>query len=93
MSRVHVHSYKRVVLKSRKVKGEDYIVYVCDLPRCNHQIAKEFVVGKHCICHRCGNIFRVTRDRLRGVTFLFCRLCVRTKVEPLEIPPVPDIMP
>lgn len=90
-SGVHIHRYTKVVLSSRKDKGA-YIVYKCNYPKCRHYIPKELLVGKEAICNRCGNKFIVTRDRLHGATNIFCRDCVKRKVQE-EIPDIPMMMP
>lgn len=81
-----VHRFKRIVLKS------GYVLYMCDLPHCHTQYPTAMIVGKQAICHRCDREFTVTKDRLRGATRIFCRLCIRRKTE-IELPPIPEIMP
>ena len=86
-----VHRFKKVVVK--RPGKDDYIIYMCDLPRCRTQYAKEFIVGKTAICHRCLREFLITKARLRGATFLSCALCVKSRTREIELPPIPEILP
>lgn len=51
----HVHKYRRKVIGKR-----GYTVYKCAFKDCRHFIDAKLVVGRSCVCWKCGTIFTLT---------------------------------
>lgn len=50
----HTHKYIGTTLGS---KG--YRIYKCKVPGCTHFIAEKLIIGRFCVCWRCGKDFTV----------------------------------
>lgn len=66
----HTHKYQRTKLGS---KG--YIVYKCMLPSCPHFINESLLLGRECICWRCGDEFIITKHYKKP----HCNSCTRPR--------------
>ena len=49
-----VHKYIRVNVT------KTWVIYKCCLPNCPHFVPVKLVIGRDCICYRCGNVFTMT---------------------------------
>lgn len=51
-----VHKYQRILWGQKRTP-----IFRCVLPSCRHYVHPEFVIGRECICHRCGDLFIIDR--------------------------------
>lgn len=80
----HTHRYQKTNLA--RAPGKTYIVYRCTLPDCNHYINPELLVGKRCICNRCGKDFIINSEqaRLSKPHCSKCKVGRKTEVKGLD---------
>jgi len=55
-----VHKYIRVNFKREGTST----LWKCVRTNCGHYLVNEMVLGRQCICHRCEEIFEMTRKNL-----------------------------
>lgn len=73
MSAQHTHRYEKVILGKN-----NYVVFRCNLPNCNHYIAEKLALGKVTICNRCG--FQMLLDkRAMRLTKPHCVDCIQVR--------------
>lgn len=65
----HVHKYERVILGKN-----NYVVFRCTLPYCQHYIREALAAGKACICNRCGNEMHLDSKSMK-LRFPHCHTC------------------
>ena len=64
----HTHKYKRVRMTKK------WIVFKCALPNCPHFVTGKLVIGRKCICWRCGMEFIMTEFTM-GLAKPHCKEC------------------
>lgn len=91
MSKTHVHQYRRATgrrtRENKDSKMQNY--YKCILPDCTHYVRDFMILGKNCICNRCGKVFVLSNSlRLIG-NIPHCKECTkkynRTVKEELDV--------
>jgi len=70
----HIHRYERAKI------GKEYVVYRCNLPNCNHYLARHLVKGKISLCNRCGNPMLMGALQL-SLAKPHCMNCIKPKGE------------
>lgn len=72
----HFHRYEKTILGKN-----NYVVFRCNLPNCNHYIAEKLAIGKQSICNRCGDTFILDKRAMKFVK-PYCVNCVKGKKTP-----------
>lgn len=65
----HIHKYQKFEWGRKRT-----IIWRCILPNCPHYLHPEFIVGKQSICHRCDEVFLLSKDKLARAKPL-CDIC------------------
>lgn len=58
-SKNHTHQYEKV-----KWGKNGTVIWKCSLPGCSHYLHVEFILGKACVCFKCGKDFIMTTPKL-----------------------------
>jgi hypothetical protein len=69
----HLHKYEKVILGKN-----NYTVFRCTLPYCQHYIREELAGGKECICNRCGKEMHLDGKSMK-LRFPHCHDCTIPK--------------
>lgn len=59
-----IHKYNRVTFKSKRKGGKPTELWRCVLTNCQHYLVGEMVIGKLCVCNRCGDVFEMKEVHL-----------------------------
>lgn len=70
----HVHKFTKKFLG----KGKTWPVYQCVKDGCATYYAENLVVGKECVCWRCGEVFTMTPKTL--IKKPHCPICINPKM-------------
>lgn len=71
----HIHTYKRLILKSGRNSPARYM---CADPDCSHNTLADLLIGKSSLCNKCHEKFVLTYEDLRRAKPL-CINCSNTK--------------
>jgi hypothetical protein len=71
--KAHLHKYERVILGKN-----NYTVFRCILPLCQHYIRIELAGGKMCICNRCDKVMQLNSKNMK-LRFPHCTDCTEPK--------------
>ncbi len=78
----HLHKYKKMNISRRPL--DEYWVYRCMLPTCNHYVPIKLAEGKLCECNRCHELMVITKRTLvhsggKPMLFPHCENCIERK--------------
>ena len=83
MEKHDVHKYERIIFRrGNKMIPKGKVFYKCMLINCPHYLRAELVVGRLCICWRCGAAFQLTKSNLLKKPH--CKACTKSPKESLE---------
>lgn len=71
----HLHRYKKINIGR---KPNDYLVFRCTKPDCNHYIRVELADGKLCECNRCSSPMIMNKVAMT-LTLPHCLTCTKSK--------------
>ncbi len=72
----HIHRYERAILGKN-----NYVVYKCNLPDCNHYISEKLIKGKRSLCNRCGDQM-IMDSRAMKLVKPHCINCIAIRKKP-----------
>lgn len=59
-SKTHIHKYQKF-----KWGKNETIIWRCMVPGCPHYVSNEMILGRKSLCHKCGDVFVMTQDKMR----------------------------
>lgn len=87
----HNHLYRKTNIgkktydkATRAWTKNNYIVYRCMKPGCNHFIIPSLIIGKVAECWRCSLDFIINRKSLKNIRDLHCDDCTVKRSKPIE---------
>lgn len=72
---LHLHRYKKINIGR---KPNDYLVFRCTKPNCNHYIRTSLAEGKLCECNRCGEPMILNKVAVT-LTLPHCITCTKSR--------------
>ena len=70
----HLHRYEKVILGKN-----NYTVFRCNLPLCNHYIREELAGGKLCLCNRCNEPMELD-SKIMKLRLPHCHNCTKSRI-------------
>lgn len=83
----HLHKYKKVNIGRN---GNDFLVFKCQRPACQHYIRVDLAEGKLCECNRCAEPMILTKAAM-VLTKPHCTNCVKRK-KPADVEAITEFL-